>query len=218
MTILTSLQKKFLLTFFSSSLGNKFFLSGGTALSEFYLQHRLSRDLDFFTLDQGLNFDFVGAEIDKLARALDLKTKNQVSSPTFLQYIFHYQKKPLKIDVIKDVPVHFGKIRKIKGVRVDSLENIALGKLLALFGRTDAKDFIDFYFLIKKKNLNFDSLFKKAKKKDLGLNKFYFANMIAEVKNLKYFPKTIKPFDKKDLQRFYLNLSKKLFLKIKPKI
>ena len=47
-------------------------------------------------------------------------------------------------------------------------------------------------------------------------NPIYFANMISEVENLKNFPKTIKPFDKKKLIDFFLNLSDKLFKKIKP--
>ena len=51
----------------------------------------------------------------------------------------------------------------------------------------------------------------------MGLNEFYFANMLAEAENLKYFPRILKPFNKKDLQKFFLDLSKKLFLKIKPK-
>jgi len=217
MAILAPLQKEFLSAFFSSPLGNKFFLSGGTALAEFYLKHRVSQDLDFFTLDQNLDFDFVNAEINKIANALKLKTKHQVSSATFLQYIFQSKKETLKIDVVKDVPVHFGKIKKVKRLRIDSLENIAAGKLLAIFGRTDAKDFIDFYFLIKKKKLSFKTLFKKAKKKDLGLNEFYFANMLAEVENIEYFPKTLKPFDKEKLVNFCLKLSQKLLKEIKPK-
>lgn len=215
-TLLTPLQKKFLDAFFASSLKDKFFLTGGTALAEFYLKHRLSQDLDLFTLDQNLDFDFVNAEIGKLARNLDFKIKNQVSSATYLQYIFTSQKKLLKIDVVKDIPVHFGKIKKIGDVLVDSLENIAVNKLLAVFGRTDAKDFIDLYFLIKEEGLNFKTLFQKAKRKDLGLNEFYLANMLAEAENLCYFPKTLKPVEVKKLQKFFLNLSQNLFLKIKP--
>ena len=216
-TILTPLQKKFLLAFFSSPLGDKFFLGGGTALAEFYLQHRISQDLDLFTLDQRLDFGFVSAEINKIARNLGFKTKHRVSSATFLQYIFQSKKRSLKVDVVKDVPIQFGKVKKIKGIWVSSLENIAVNKLLAIFGRTDAKDFIDLYFLLKKKKFSFEELFKKAKKKDSGLNEFYLANMLAEVERLKHFPKTLKPFDKEDLVRFYLRLSRKMFKKIKPK-
>ena len=48
--ILTELQKKMLEIFFSvPELKEHFYLTGGTALSAFYLQHRLSDDLDLFT-------------------------------------------------------------------------------------------------------------------------------------------------------------------------
>ncbi|NWF55330.1 MAG: nucleotidyl transferase AbiEii/AbiGii toxin family protein [Syntrophaceae bacterium] len=36
-----------------------FFLSGGTALAEFYLGHRRSYDLDFFTAEENLLIPFV---------------------------------------------------------------------------------------------------------------------------------------------------------------
>lgn len=55
--------------------------------------------------------------------------------------------------MVKDTPIHFGKIKKIDNFRIDSLENIAVGKLLALFGRADAKDFLDVYFLLKAKKI-----------------------------------------------------------------
>ena len=143
MRILTPLQEQFLKTFFISSLSSDFFLTGGTALSAFYLKHRKSEDLDLFTIDQKLQFDFVNAEVLKIARSLNFKIINQVSTGTYLQFIFHYRKENLKIDLVKDVPVQFGTIRKIQGTFIDSVENIAVNKLLAIFGRTDAKDFID---------------------------------------------------------------------------
>ncbi|MEW5692252.1 MAG: nucleotidyl transferase AbiEii/AbiGii toxin family protein [Candidatus Hydrogenedentota bacterium] len=33
----------------------KFYLTGGTALSEFYLKHRISEDLDFFCENEEVN-------------------------------------------------------------------------------------------------------------------------------------------------------------------
>jgi len=45
--ILTTLQSKFLEKFFN--LTQEFYLTGGTALSAFYLKHRNSIDLDLFT-------------------------------------------------------------------------------------------------------------------------------------------------------------------------
>jgi hypothetical protein len=49
--ILTSPQKHFLIEFTQSKIRNWFRLSGGTALSAFYLEHRFSEDLDFFSTD-----------------------------------------------------------------------------------------------------------------------------------------------------------------------
>jgi len=44
-SILTSFQIEFLETFFQNEIGQKFFLTGGTALAAYYLQHRLSKDM-----------------------------------------------------------------------------------------------------------------------------------------------------------------------------
>ena len=48
---LTPLQAAFLTRFFATDTGQLFFLTGGTALSAYHLHHRLSVDLDLFTLD-----------------------------------------------------------------------------------------------------------------------------------------------------------------------
>lgn len=45
LTILSDFQKKILDYFKKTSLVSKFYLSGGTALSEFYLKHRKSEDM-----------------------------------------------------------------------------------------------------------------------------------------------------------------------------
>ncbi len=217
MGILTSNQKKFLELFFSYFPEQKFFLTGGTALSEYYLKHRLSEDLDLFTTDQGVDFALVSLQMNKLIHQLNFEIDHQVSTPAFLQYIIKRgNKESLKVDIVKDVPVHFGRIRNIGGINIDSLENIAVGKLLAIFGRTAPKDFIDVYFLLKEKELDFNEVFKLAKKKDLGLNEFYLAEMFYQVTKLENFPKTLRPFNKKEMVKFFLELSQSLLLKIKP--
>lgn len=218
MGILTSEQKKFLELFFSYFPKQNFFLTGGTALAQYYLRHRLSEDLDIFTTDQDVDFGAVSLQMNKLINQLNFTILHQVSAPTFLQFIL---KGPggytLKIDIVKDVPVHFGKIRKVGLFYIDSLENIAVGKLLAIFGRTAPKDFIDVYFLFKEKKVDFKKIFELAKKKDLGLNEFYLAEMFYQITKVKDFPETLKPFNKKGLVRFFMELSDKLYKKIKPK-
>lgn len=215
--ILTPLQENFLNDFFQSYPGGKFFLTGGTGLAVFYLYHRLSEDLDLFTLDQHIDFATVNAEVVKIAHKNVLRIEHQTQTPSFIQYIFTHKNDSLKIDLVKDVPIHFGRIKKVKNVWVDSLENIAAGKLLAAFGRADAKDFIDLYFLFKEKKARFQTVFQDAKKKDLGLSEFYLAHMLSRVQDITSFPKTMKPFEQKDLVRFFLSLSEDLFEAVKPK-
>jgi len=214
---LTPLQKKFLQKFFRTHLGEKFYLGAGTALAAFYLHHRHSEDLDLFTLDQDLNFDEVNAEIQKIARQGSLALKHHVSTPTFLQFIFETpQSEALKVDIIREIPVHFGEVKNFDGIMVDSLENIAVGKLLSIYGRFEGKDFVDLYFLIKEKGFDFDTLLGQVKKKYPGLNELYLAGNIADVKLLPALPEVLKPFEKEAFVEFFQDLSRKLFQKLKP--
>ncbi len=49
MQVISDIQKSILLDFPSVTDAGQFYLTGGTALAEFYLKHRKSNDLDFFT-------------------------------------------------------------------------------------------------------------------------------------------------------------------------
>lgn len=118
-------------------------------MAEFYLNHRKSEDIDLFTVNQNINFDQVNAEVLKIINNFSAQIERQVISPTFIQHILRIKKNFLKIDVVKDTLPYFGKVKIVDKIPVDSLENISVGKLLALFGRADAKDFIDLYFLLK---------------------------------------------------------------------
>jgi len=215
--ILTDYQVEILKIFFSSHIGQQFFLTGGTALSAFYLAHRLSKDLDLFSIEE---FDSLELEklIEQIAITTNAEAKTKVRTRSYNEIYLENRKKGWlqRIDLVKEQPLVFGKRKRMDDVIVDSLENISSGKILAIYGRFEPKDYLDLYFVLQETNLDFFALFEKTKKKDLGLNEFYFANIISEAENLKNFPKTIKPFNKKELVDFFLNLSDKLFKKIKP--
>lgn len=217
MTILTKQQSRFLKKIFESNFGKDFFLSGGTALSEYYLKHRLSQDLDFFTINQAIPFDSVKAEITKIIREDKMVVEDQITSDTFLRFILRTDGEILKTDFVKDVPIHFGEIKTFDQIRVDSLENISTGKLLALFGRADAKDFIDLYFILEKEKLiGFEQVLALAKQKDLGLQEIYLAEMIYKIEGIKIFPETIKAFARPEMVLYFTNLGEKILDKIKP--
>ena len=56
--ILTEIQRNAISVFASLPDQRYFYLTGGTALSEFYLAHRLSFDLGFFTAESNLVLPF----------------------------------------------------------------------------------------------------------------------------------------------------------------
>ena len=139
MNVLTRLQREFLSKFFAGPAGRSFYLTGGVALSEFYLQHRFSQDLDLFTQSQSA-FEASSPDLTDAAQQVGadgirihpLRPGDNLSRC----FLILGGEPELKIDVVYDPPPHFGDvILQADGVRVDSLENLAVGKLLAVFGR-----------------------------------------------------------------------------------
>ncbi len=139
--ILSVDQIDILKLFFSSSLGQKFFLTGGTALSAFYLAHRQSKDLDLFSIE-----DYDALELEKvvemLASNLDTTVETKVVTNTYREVYLTHQKKQWvqRLDFVKDQSVLFGKRKKIDHIIVDSLENIAAGKILTVYSRFEPKE------------------------------------------------------------------------------
>jgi predicted nucleotidyltransferase component of viral defense system len=211
------LQDRFLERFFASPLAPNFYLTGGTALSRFYFHHRESVDLDLFTNQPYTDFDQVNRVVLGILSALALRIQSQVTTSTFLQYIVvDHSDTSLKVDIVKDVPVHFGAARQVNGVLVDSLENIGSNKVLAVFGRTDAKDFIDLYWILQRTSLEFDHLFELAKQKDLGLSELYLAYALHSIVKIKLFPRMLEPLPWAEIQMYFEALAKTLLTRVIP--
>ena len=181
------LQDRFLERFFAGPLSGHFYLTGGTALARFYFHHRESLDLDLFTNDSGQDFARVNQAVLGIYHALELHITSQVVTDTYIQYIVADQiGVSLKVDLVKDVPVHFGEIGVKDGVRLDSLNNIGSNKVLAIFGRTDAKDFIDLYWILH------------------------------NIEKILLFPRMLQPLPWEDMKVFFQALARALLERIKP--
>lgn len=213
---LTKLQQETLKNFFAQPVAKSYFLTGGTALSGFYLYHRESIDLDLFTFDP-IELEPIRQVLETIANTAGLSLEHRVATEGYHKFFLTGKNEELKIDLVKDQKVHFGDIRTFGTVRVDSVENIGSNKITTIFGRVEAKDFIDLYFILQKKLFTFKKLLQDAKKKDLGLSEFYLAHMLLEVNNLKNFPKILIPFNKKDMENYFTSLADKLLLGVKPK-
>ncbi|MEW6103350.1 MAG: nucleotidyl transferase AbiEii/AbiGii toxin family protein [bacterium] len=131
----------------NSSIESSFFLTGGTALSLFYLQHRLSDDLDFFTIDSTQNLSDIDFWIKRMWLQDCVKIKE---SPNFLSYLIKGTKVDFVIDLLsnkEDRPIILFENRH--HLLVDTINNIVSNKFCAIVSRIEPKDFIDFYFIKK---------------------------------------------------------------------
>jgi len=216
-SILYPHQIKLLSLFFTSPFGKSFFFTGGTALAAFYLAHRESQDLDFFSL-QPFDTFVLRITIQEIANKTQSTMTMHIRSQTYNEIFLENKKEGWvqKIDIVQEQPKHFGEIKYIDNIPVDSLVNIATNKILAVLGRLEPKDYIDLFVIFTKTDLSFDEMFTLAKQKDAGLSEFHFANTIADVDKFETLPKMKIPFDKKAFVQFYKELSYKLLLKIKP--
>ncbi|MBI4571954.1 MAG: nucleotidyl transferase AbiEii/AbiGii toxin family protein, partial [candidate division NC10 bacterium] len=211
-------QHAFLDAFFSSThLPSRFYLSGGTALSAFYLKHRRSDDLDFFTLDQQALAD-AGRLLEDSAGRTGLAVTDVKTADTIVQFFLEGDRHPAhplkKVDVVLDTHPHVA-VERFGPYLVDSLLDIAANKVSAIF-RLDTKDFIDLYFVLKSRPFTVDDLIPLAKQKLLGFHEFDLAGCFAQFPSLAGRARFVERYmvervDLDDVEEFFRKLSRDLF-------
>jgi predicted nucleotidyltransferase component of viral defense system len=214
-SLLSSLQRDFLREFFARQTGRLFFLTGGTALAEYYFRHRLSEDIDLFTINDDA-LDLARVEIRDIARSLGASLTATLSTPAMQRFeLARPDSPPARLDMVRDVDFQFGQQITVDAVVVDSLENMGANKITAIFGRTESKDFVDLYFLLDH-GLHLSTLISEAKEKDAGLTEFWLAGMMRQVNKLKTMPQMLKPLDLDSLKAYFLALADEQFQNIRP--
>ncbi len=208
--ILTPLQRRVLDTLFAEeAFARTFYLTGGTALAVFYLGHRYSDDLDFFT--NGPDPGFLWPMLQKLQEPLGVTVESR--TPSFIRIQCG---KALRVDFVQDVPFRVGVPIRHGAWQVDSLENITLNKITAIQGRLDAKDYVDLYLLLKKRPGDILKLLEAAKQKDASIEPFIWSKVIGDVESFRVLPRMITPLDLKDLVAFYQALRRTILSHLKP--
>ncbi len=146
-------------------IGNHFFLTGGTALSVFYLYHRTSEDLDFFTI----NYTKLVNVSDTLRRIYHDKLSLIQSSPMFLSYLINGVKVDFVIDPLSETNEPYDYTLKTgKTLKLDLIDNIASNKLTAMVSRFEIKDMVDFYYISKKFWNHSEKIFMECYKRARG--------------------------------------------------
>jgi hypothetical protein len=147
-----------------------FYLTGGTAVSRVYLQHRFSDDLDLFVNYKPEFGDWCGRVIDALFQQTDWQTQVIMRQQYFARILITTDDITLKVELINDVPSHVGEIRHhpVLG-RIDSPENILANKLTALLGREEARDLADVWGLCTHLELSIHNAIEGAATKASGI-------------------------------------------------
>lgn len=163
MSEISSLQKRALELFSKSPLKDKFYWTGGTLLAYFYLHHRRSNDLDFFS-DSPFVYSQIIGFIRNLKKALKLPRIDEQKIFDRREFFIHNKQK-LRLEFVY-YPHPKIKARKLwKGIRVDSLDDLAVNKFAAFFDRNDPKDLFDLYFLLTKGKYSIKKLINLTEKK-----------------------------------------------------
>lgn len=220
MEILTNLQKRLLIVFSDIPDSNSFYLTGGTALSVFYLYHRKSNDLDLFTNVEELINPFSQKLVNTLKKE-NIKVSTSRSFHSFSEIYVETQEESTVIHLALDSPFRFEEpiiFKEFPKLKVDSLIDIATNKVLTLFGRATFRDFVDVYFLLKEKFTK-EELIEKAKLKDPGFDLYWLGVAMERINEFKDDIKDIHLLTKSckinDLKEFYADWLKEILNQIK---
>lgn len=189
----------------SKYIRSNFYFTGGTALSYYYLHHRYSEDLDFFSEDK----------LDTQALLLLMQEWSHTYNFSFTQvfrevvYIFN-----LVFENGSELKVDFGHYphRRVRpelsyqGLAIDSLLDIAINKLLTVNQRTKVKDFVDLYFLLKEFTL-WDLIEGQRVKFRVKTDPFILSGDFLKVESFTEMPRMIKPLTLIQLQTYFRKLA-----------
>ena len=211
-SILTSEQEKVLVLISEEPyLCRNYYFTGGTALAAFYLEHRLSEDIDLFSERE--------VELPRIEKFLKVaKEKLELKNIEYNQFLglhsfqlFFSPANVLKID-FNYYP--FGRIEKgmkYLNISVDSILDIAVNKTHTIFMKPRARDFIDIYFILKENKYSFSDLIIYAKTKfDWHIDSVLFGARLMAASTTTDFPRMIKPIEHKEWRNIFVEEAKKL--------
>lgn len=192
-------------------LKDNFYLTGGTALAAFYLGHRYSEDLDFFSESEIdiLNLDIFFQKIKpRLGYA---KIDFQKSFNRNLFFLIFEGGKALKTEFTFFPFTRIKKAADQLGLQVDSLLDIGVNKLFSIYQRTQARDYLDLYFICREKGLTIEELTKKARLKfDWHIDPLQLGTQFLKAKEVSDYPRLIKAISDAEWQNFFIAEAVKL--------
>jgi len=159
-----------------------FYLTGGTASSRGYLNHRFSDDLDFFVNDDKRFGLWVERIIQSLTQSAEWSCQVLMKEERFARLNLTANEVSLKLEFVNDVPVRVGEIRThpVLG-RMDSAENILANKVTAALDREEPKDLADIWGFCCQKKISLQNAITNAQSKAAGVFPADLARVLCSV-------------------------------------
>lgn len=214
--ILTPSQKNILdVISRDKSICQNFYLTGGTALAEFYLQHRLSEDLDFFA-EQEFDPQSISVFLKKNQTAIGIREVDYQSSfNRNLYFLSLKNKETVKTEFTFFPFPRIEKKNKKGNLFIDSLLDIAVNKVFTIYQKPRSRDFIDLYLIIGKTGWKMEDLIKKAKVKfDWHIDYLELGSKFLLTREVKDYPGMITKLDPDVWQDFFIKEAKKFKKKV----
>ncbi len=190
-------------------LQKRFYLTGGTPLAVFYLHHRYSEDLDFFSENE-VDTATLNVFFKKAKNELGIKEIDFEQSFNRNLFFLRFKNGVLKIEFTF---FPFPRIQRGAtqfGVEVDSLLDIAVNKLFTVYQRTKARDYIDLYFICRDYGFAIGDLINKARIKfDTNLDLIQLGSQFVRATEVWDFPRMISKIAPNEWQSFFIEEAKK---------
>ncbi len=150
--IISNFQTELLSSFSRIKDADNFYLTGGTALAEFFFAHRKSFDLDIFTVEKQLIIPFSRVVEEELKETYNVLVIRRFE--TLVEYEIARDQEKVKLQIAYDTPFRFGPPEDSElGIKVNDFKDLIVDKLLAFFRRSEPRDAVDLYFILQRESL-----------------------------------------------------------------
>ena len=184
-------------TYFTSN----FYFTGGTALSSFYLNHRESEDLDFFS-EREFDNEQILTLVEEWSRKYLFTFSSRFNEVVYVFQLVFENGEKLKVDFGYYPYKRVEKGFTWNSIEIDSLIDVAINKLLTISQRLEVKDFADLYYLLEEFTV-WDLMEGVRVKFGQKLEPFLLAADFLKVEEFDYLPKMIKPLTIEQLKDFF---------------
>lgn len=210
-TILTAIQQKALSYIASDTVvNNNFYLSGGTALTAYYLHHRLSEDLDFFS-ESEIDITWLNALSKKIKSTIGASNKDIQQSFNRNLVFFTIGKSILKTEFTYFPFTQVEKPMISNKLRVDSLLDIAVNKFFTIYQKPASRHFIDLYCILQESEIRWENVAKLARIKfDTVIDPLQLGSQLITANTIGQLPHMIKPVKEVVWRSYFLNKAKEL--------